>query len=181
MEYTADFGHEMAEELRCTWQSGRVGFNLLPDPADVSLDEYNDEVGRLLSDLEDGGDLDPEQLLTNTPCRDLDFWNSLPRKFTVYRGSYGVSAEKCAAGVCWTTKREIAEWFALRALREGDPVLVSARIHKTQVSTVFANEYEIAVQPHRFKQLKIRRRDCGHFPEDGEWDGEVTEKVAELA
>ena len=171
----------LASVLRLTWQSSKIGFNLLPNPAALTLEEYGFEADCLMCDITDGEYLCLERLLTNTEERDLDFWNSLPRKFTVYRGSYGVSAEKCAAGVCWTTKREIAEWFALRAFREGDPVLVRARIHKTQVSTVFANEYEIAVQPNRFKQLKIRQRDCGRFPDDGEWNGEVADNVTELA
>ncbi len=167
----------LASVLRLIWQSDNVGFNLLSGPAGKSLDNYVFEADYLLNDLTDSGGFGPERLLTNTvDGRDLDFWHSLPRKFTVYRGAYGVTAEQCAAGVCWTTKREIAEWFALRAFSDGDPVLVSARIFKSQVSTIFAKEYEIAVRPDCFKELKIKRRSGGHFPEDGEWDGEVTSR-----
>ncbi len=171
-----------ASVIRSAWQIAKVGFYLLPDPAEVDLDDYCEQAYDLLSGLTAYEAVDPEYLLTNSRERDLDFWHSLPSTFTVYRGALGVSAEACAAGICWTTKREIAEWYALRwGKGRRHPVLVSAQIYKTEVSTVFANEYEIAVQPDRFEQLKIRWQDCGHFPEDGEWDGEVTEKVAELA
>jgi len=171
----------LASLLRIIWQSNEAGFNLLPDPAKTPVEEYGFAAGGLLSELTNGDEFGPERLLSNAKYRDLDFWLSLPRKFTIYRGSFGISAENCAVGVCWTTKREIAEWFALRALRQRDPVLVSARIFKSQVSTVFAYAHEIAVQPDRFKQLKIRRRRCGRFPVGGCWNGEATDKVAELA
>lgn len=161
----------LAAALREIWQCGKVGFTLLPDATRTPLEIHEQMATDLLQDLTLGGDLDPESLLRNTEDeRDLDFYRALPDWFDIYRGSWGASVEQCAAGVCWTTSREIAAWYA-RRFSSRERVLLRARIHKSDVATVFASEHEIAVRPDDFERLELEPAENGRFPENGQWDG----------
>jgi hypothetical protein len=77
---------------------------------------------------------------------DADFFRSLPERFIVYRGAAGISHELAGMGVCWTTQREIAEWFAQRSVwdrNQVEPVLVTARVKKAEVVAAKASEHEV--------------------------------------
>jgi hypothetical protein len=67
---------------------------------------------------------------------------------TVYRGGHGITPERLAAGVCWTRSRAVAEWFACRGFG-AEPVVISARIPKHAVATVFATEFEVVCRPYQ--------------------------------
>lgn len=148
------------------WQGGKGGFQFLPDPAETDPDEYDGLVWDLIEALENGAP-DPRQVLLNGYSNDLDFYNSLPDSFTVYRGTGGIPADRAAAGVCWTTNRAYADWFAGRL--SGDPVVVSARVRKSDVRLAFSSEHEVVVAPRRFRVLKFRgqpaKRPTGWGPE----------------
>lgn len=148
------------------WQGGKGGFQFLPDPAETDPEEYDDLVSGLIETLEDGAP-DPRQVLLNGYSNDLDFYNSLPGSFTVYRGTGGIPAERAAAGVCWTTSRAMADWFAGRL--SGAPVVISARVRKSEVRLAFSGEHEIVVAPRKFRVLKFRgqpaKRPSGWGPE----------------
>jgi len=63
--------------------------------------------------------------------------------------------------VCWTTKREIADWFAGRWASAGSP-----RVWKGQVRLAKASEYEIVTIPTRSRPIKWRRSSLsGNCPE----------------
>ena len=120
------------------------------------MDDYSEEADSLLDALTDSWMSDASYLLTNGgEGRDLDFYNSLPRHMTVYRGGHGIPPERLAAGVCWTRSRDLAEWFAHRG--SGEPVVISARIPKHSIATVFASEFEVVCRPYRFRTLKCKR------------------------
>ena len=142
----------LAAILYYNWFGGKVGFQFLPDPAKTELEEYEWEVDGLILDL----DLrDPRRILVG---EDRDFYDSLPDTFTVYRGCAGVSLEHARAGICWSTKRDIAEWFADRSAdRNARPVLISARVRKANVRLTNAAECEVvAIPTARFRALKCR-------------------------
>jgi len=109
-------------------------------------------VDGLILDLDLG---DPRRILVG---EDRNFYDSLPDRFTVYRGCAGVSLEHARAGICWTTKRDIAEWFADRSAdRNARPVLISARVRKADVLLTKAAECEVvAIPTARFRALKCR-------------------------
>lgn len=135
------------------WQGGKGGFQFLPDPAETDPDVYEGLVWDLMEELENGA-MDPRHVLMNGYSHDLNFYDSLPERFTVYRGTNGISAKQAAAGVCWTTSRAYAEWFAGRL--SGQPVVVSARVHKDDVRLAFSNEHEVVVSPRKYRVLKFR-------------------------
>src|SRR5262249_52799429 len=141
-----------AATLYRVWQGTDTGFDIgwqfLPNPQETDPVKYDAEAGDLIGALWAAYD-DPRAVLTNTRAPDLDYYNSLPERFTVYRGGYGLPAEQLARGVCWTTRRPIAEWFAIRFRpKHQEPVLVSARIDKREVALAFSSEYEIACRPY---------------------------------
>ncbi len=98
----------------------------------------------------------------------------LPKHMTVYRGGHRITPERLAAGVCWTKSRAVAEWFACRFGAE--PVVISARIPKHAVATVFATEFEVVCRPYqgapwyRFRTLKCRRKSESRKPAM-QWEG----------
>ena len=125
----------LAAAVRAHWDGGKVGFSFLPRPPSLDDDEdayweyedYEYEAADLVEFVRgDDAPWEPRDLMANDKYeRDLDFYDSLPERFTVYRGVSGVEPALAAAGVCWTTKRNIAEWFALRG---SEPhTVVSAR------------------------------------------------------
>ncbi len=153
----------VAATLRLTWKGGKMGFMFLPDPAKADMEDYSDEADSLLDALTDSWMADISYLLTNgEEGRDLDFYNSLPRHMTVYRGGHGTTSERLAAGVCWTRSRNLAEWFARRGSDE--PVVISARTPKHGIATVFASEFEVVCRPYRFRTLKCRRKNVARKP-----------------
>ena len=130
------------------WQGGRAGFQFLPNPANLELDEYQDLVQDLVESLQANVE-HPSEVLVGS---DRAFYESLPDRFTVYRGCSGISPEMAAAGLCWTTCKDTANWFACRRCK--DPVLVSARVRKEWVLFAFASEFEVVVTPPRYRSLK---------------------------
>ena len=105
---------------------------------------------------------DPLRILTG---EDRDFYASLPERFTVYRGCAGISAELAGKGLCWTLKRDGAEWFALRnaSLSKGRPILVTARVKKRDIYFAKACEHEIVVHPYKPKQIAVKHKTLGDW------------------
>jgi len=157
----------VAALLYRNWKGGKVGFQFLPNPATTPFEEYSNAVSELESWFDE---TEPTKLLLNT-YSDLDFYNSLPDSFTVYRGGSHCSPEALAAGICWTTSRPVAEWFANRASRD-EPILLSARIRKWWVRLAFSSEFEVVVTPLRWRQLKCPSRQAEWRP-PMEWKKET--------
>ncbi len=147
----------LAAAMRAHWHGGKIDFSFLPDSRITDPDEYNHAAQEIIELLRgDWTDWQPRDLLANTEYdHDLDFYGSLRNRFTVYRGVPDIDAELAALGICWTTERDIAEWFALRGA--SDPTVLSARITKDQIATVFDRECEVVLQPHEWRLLKCRR------------------------
>lgn len=143
----------LAAMFRLNWHGGKVGFQFLPDPAQTDPSEYQQAAADLAEIIHEGTDGDPRSILTGY---DLAFFDSLPDRFTVYRGAAGISPDVIACGVCWTLRREVAEWFAHRSagFNGGDPAVVSARVRKADVLFVKAEEFEIVMQPWRWRRLR---------------------------
>ena len=141
----------LAAAFRYNWHGGKVGFQFLPDPATTGPDDYDSEAWELLNVFDEGTGGDPRRILTGD---DLAFFDSLPDSFTIYRGTHGLTAERAAAGVCWTTRREVAEWFARRGTR--DRVVIMARCRKADVRMAKAAECEVVTIPSRVRQIKCR-------------------------
>ncbi len=150
----------LAAIIRLNWHGGKVGFQFLPDPASTDAEEYEEEAGSLISLLQWATDGNPRRVLTGD---DLAFFESLLERFTIYRGTAGVTPAVAGAGVCWTTRREIAEWFAWRSagFSHAAPLLISARLWKGEVCFVKAQEHEVVAQPSRSRVIKCRpQRAC---------------------
>jgi hypothetical protein len=160
----------LAAMIRHNWHGGKAGFQFLPDPAETDPDEYWSEACGLVELLEDGIDGDPRRILTE---EDLAFFESLPERFTIYRGASKVSGEVASHGLCWTTRRPIAEWFATRSASQngGSPVLISAQVYRAAVLFVKASEFEVVAQIGRWRELKCKARKSRPDPE--EWRGMV--------
>ena len=157
-------GPLLAAMIRANWHGGKVGFQFLPDPAVTDRDEYEEAAANLVELVRDGVDGDPQRVLTG---ENLAFFESLPERFTIYRGAAGISPELAGAGVCWTTRRDVAEWFAWRSagFARTEPVLVSARVNKQDVCFVKASEFEVVTQRRRVRALKCRRHRNDWRPE----------------
>jgi hypothetical protein len=105
--------------------------------------------------FDDATDSYPRRILTDN---DLAFYDTLPQRFTIYRGCSGIPPERAAVGVCWTTQRDIAEWFALRwSAPDREPVVVTARTSKKWVRLAKAAEFEVVTIPASFRQVRCRR------------------------
>ncbi|MBP1180910.1 hypothetical protein [Methylobacterium sp. PvR107] len=136
-----------------TWGGGKFGFQHMPDPKTTNEDDYEFEGDMLLYNL---GKVRPEDVLVG---KDRAFYDALPERFTVYRGGYGVPPNMIGLGVCWTTSRDVAEWFARRGVgRDDAPIILSARVRKSDVLLAFATEHEVALRPARWRQLRCRRQ-----------------------
>jgi hypothetical protein len=134
------------------WTGGKVGFQFLPDPATVDPDEYEDNAVLILDALADAGP--PSRFMVG---EDLDFYNALPNVITIYRGFAGVSDELGASGLCWTTNKECARWFAWRAgdYKKSPPRLIMAKVSKRDVLMSHDFEDEIVARPRSFKAVKF--------------------------
>lgn len=148
------------------WHGGKYGFQFLPDPALIEEDDYSQHGRDLAELLELATDSDPHRLLIGD---DLAFFDSLPDSFSIYRGCAGISERAAALGLCWSIKREIAEWFANRTAHfcGADPVLMTARVRKRDVLLAKAVEFEIVVSPSKARRLQPRT--SGRNPKDMEW------------
>lgn len=147
----------LAATIRYNWHGGKAGFQFLPDPAETDFDAYEEEAMGLLDLFDQAIEGDARRILTGD---DRAFFDSLPDRFTIYRGCAGVSIEHAAAGVCWTTQRAVAEWFAVRSagFADAEPILITARITKADVRLVKASEFEVVTKPRRYRALQCRRR-----------------------
>jgi hypothetical protein len=67
---------------------------------------------------------------------------ALPDELTIYRGAREDLNED---GLSWTTDRARAEWFAKRFNREGDAVVLEARVTKHDVLAYFTGRNESEV------------------------------------
>lgn len=162
----------LAAFVAYNWQDGRVGLQFLPDPAKTEPDDYYADVWDLLEILDASK---PTCILTE---QDRSFYDSLPEKFVAYRGCHSVSVDQAGSGVCWTTDRKIAEWFAGRGSGV-EPVVVSAWVRKADVRLAFAIEHEVVVAPRRVRKLKYTPRSRQWRPVFG-W-GELRSEAARTA
>lgn len=137
------------------WHGGKIGFQFLPRPGEVDWpDEYYVEASALLDQIRDGTGGDPRRILLEN---DRAFFDALPERLTVYRGAAGISSEMTGFGVCWTTRREVAEWFAWRSAEYfGSPVVMTARIKKSDVVLAKALEFEIVAMPRNPRRIECR-------------------------
>lgn len=158
----------LAATVWFNWHGGKAGFQFLPDPAKTEVDAYEEEAWRLIDLFDSAFDGDPRRILTGA---DRAFFDSLPDRFTVYRGCAGISPEQAAAGVCWATQRDVAEWFACRSARivDATPILVSARISKADVRLAKASEFEVVAIPRSFRTLSCRLRKRADWRPVMEW------------
>ena len=152
----------VAAVFRYNWHGGKAGFQFLPDPATTDPDDYDEAVWHLLNVFDLGTASNPRRVLTG---EDLAFFDSLPDRFTVYRGAHGLSPERAAAGVCWTTRREVAEWFARRG--SDDAVVITARCRKDDVRLAKATECEVVTIPSKARLIACR-------PHSNDWHPEMT-------
>ena len=161
----------LAVVMRVNWHGGKMGFQFLPDPAKTELWNYKEQAAEVYDTLRGKlmfGEVEwsPRDLLTNNnEERDLEFYDWLPERFTAYRGASGISAEQCAVGLCWTIDRKIAEWFANRGAGDGEPVLLSTRVRKSDVALVKATEKEVVILAEKGRVLKCPRRGVKRRPE----------------
>jgi hypothetical protein len=64
-----------------------------------------------------------------------------PPTLTVYRGGYGISQRKLAAGLSWTTDRDVACFFAMRFGRP-DPMVLRATIRREEIRLLEQDQRE---------------------------------------
>jgi len=157
----------LAAVSRRTWQLGGA---LLPDPAETDSEEYGNLSSMLAENLANAVRGDPRRILTGA---DRIFFEGLPDSFTIYRGCAGLSTDQAARGICWTTRRDVAEWFALRAAENEkvDPILLCATITKTEVRLASAHECAVIATPSNSRVLKCRHQALSELPSPGTWDG----------
>ena len=139
------------------WHGGKVGFQFLPDPAQVDFEEYQDEAYELALRLEPI-QRNPQRFLSD---EDWEMYEALPQKFTVYRGCAGIDAETAGLGLCWTTSRTIANWFAHCSAELSNgcaPITVRGRVDKDDVLMTLAGEDEVVCQPRLIRELKTPKR-----------------------
>jgi hypothetical protein len=138
----------LAAIKRHNWHGGKVGFQYLPDPRTTPFWEYDLEAEDLLDSIRCATRDNPRGLLTGD---DLAFFESLPSSLFIYRGCSDVPAETAGAGVCWSTRRDIASWFAGRF--GNAPILVRAKIRKDDIVLAKASEFEIVARPVQWISL----------------------------
>lgn len=147
--------HRLAMVFYNSWQNARVGFPLTGDPAKQDFPTYMRMVDRLVGNMTFSGYPNPTAIIADTEHdNDLSFFNSLSETLTVYRGSCNVPEETAAYGICWTTRKDIAEWFAIRTSRPGqEPFLLSSEVSKDDIILAMANEHEVVLQVEDWQVL----------------------------
>jgi hypothetical protein len=74
---------------------------------------------------------------------DKIFYDALPETVPIYRGTQRPGRH---IGVCWTTDRKKAEWFARRfAYGEKKPVLLTGHVRKSNIIACFTGRKESEV------------------------------------
>lgn len=64
----------------------------------------------------------------------------------VYRGASGVDLAEASTGISWTTRRDVACWFAYRyPQRPGEPIELSAHIHTSRIIYYDDDRFEAEV------------------------------------
>ena len=170
-------------EASCHRRSQHAFARLLADSRTGRLagcDEYLEAANTLEEIIYAGVGEDPRQILTGA---DLLFYNSLPDTFTIYRGACGIPVDVAVEGLCWTTRRDVADWFAGRlATSEAPAIVVSTRIRKCEVWFAAAREWEVVVRPGRGKSIKVRKqgkRPEGFVDDEAEASHEVVQDALE--
>jgi hypothetical protein len=105
---------------------------------------------------------------------DKDFFDSLPERVTVYRGTQRPGRH---VGISWTTDKEIAEWFARRFCLKGTPTLLSGQVRKSSIIAAFAHrkESEVICLPrhvHGRTETSVRGASMNN-PRPSKWLGET--------
>lgn len=170
----------LAAALLPAWKGGNWRHTFLPDPITTRPRIYECSKKKLLSWLNCTRG-DRRRILSNVYGRDRDFYDSLPDRFMVFRGCCGITAETAASGLCWTTSRSTAEWFAISFAtsdfrRERQPIVVASEIDKADVYAAFASEHEIVCRPATFEHLQVREV---REPSPGTWGEERHQQVSE--
>lgn len=134
------------------WTGGKVGFQFQQDPCTTDPDEYAEKAEKISDALSDAGP--PTRFLMGD---DLAFYNALPNVITIYRGFAGVSEDIGALGLCWTTNKQAARWFAWRAseYKKSDPLLLMARVGKRSVLMAHSMEDEVVAWPRSFRRVSF--------------------------
>jgi hypothetical protein len=94
---------------------------------------------------------DPKHLMSET---EYQRFLSLPDEVKIYRGGFGVSANKLKFGMSWTTDVDLAAWFANRFTHKGPPVVIEAMVKKENIFGCFDYENEIIIKGGRVSKMK---------------------------
>lgn len=96
-----------------------------------------------------------KELLMNKA--DLDYYNSLPEEFTIYRG---VSVGRNPKGISFTRNLETAKWFSRRFDSETEKgYILTATGHKDKVLAYLNTRHEDEIV-YDTKGLKLKRLEC---------------------
>ena len=93
---------------------------------------------------------DRETMMTE---RDIELFNNLPEKITIYRG---VCNKKDKNGISWTTNKNVATWFAKRFQKT--PFIYETKINKEDILayTNSRNENEAIIDIFKLEKEKIK-------------------------
>lgn len=134
------------------WTGGKIGFQFMPNPREADEADYYERAETIFGLLIDGGP--PTRFLVGD---DRDFYEGLPQTLTIYRGVSGVPFDIARSGLCWTTDRKMADWFAHRcATVEAPPMVVTARVGKNKIVMAHAKECEVVTLPFRARAIRAR-------------------------
>tara|TARA_R100001377_G_scaffold33832_1_gene18563 strand:+ start:615 stop:1037 length:423 start_codon:yes stop_codon:yes gene_type:complete len=67
--------------------------------------------------------------------KEQSHWFDLPERVTVYRGFCKLKGH--SDGMSWTPNKELAQWFASRLPRNGQPTLATAEVPRDKIKLVF--------------------------------------------
>lgn len=124
--------------LKMTWLRGKSGSLL----TGVGI-RYLDLHGMFKDAL-------PEHLMEES---ELSTLANLPDTFTAYRGANGISIGKARRGMSWTLDASYAAWFANGG--GGEPLCISATIHKSDVLAYFEQESEVVIPSGRNRNVQV--------------------------
>ena len=133
-----------ASIYRIAWQEHDEGFgSFFRVPDEVSLGAHRQLSQRRLNLLRAGGVVPLERLIIEDPDgSDLEFYNDLPDRFDVFRGSYHDDPARVAAGLSWSLDPEVAGACGN---------VVTAHVRKDQIGAAYARFSEIVVLPEAFE------------------------------